>query len=155
MSGGKNGRMEVTQGLTETLEMLQKNLYGAIMGRIRTNITVGNRPCWTLFDNGSRNTYIISKAADSLAVAELTQPIKARLGGKVHKIRKTCVLEAVVEDHWVSTHARVIDEIGKDEEDKEIEVLFGALAMQEWGIRLVPDEERLDMTHYPEEFIEF
>ncbi len=36
-----------------------------------------------------------------------------------------------------------------------IEVLFGALAMQQWGIRPVPDEEKLDFTHYPEEFVEF
>jgi hypothetical protein len=27
--------------------------------------------------------------------------------------------------------------------------------MQRWGIRPVPDEERLDMTHYPEEFVEY
>jgi hypothetical protein len=43
----------------------------------------------------------------------------------------------------------VIDEIGQDEEGKPIEILFGALAMQQWGIRPVPDEERLDLTHYP------
>lgn len=30
-----------------------------------------------------------------------------------------------------------------------------ALGMQQWGIRPVPDEERLDMSHYPEEFVEF
>jgi hypothetical protein len=49
----------------------------------------------------------------------------------------------------------VIDEIGKDGEGKDIEVLLGALAMQQWGIRPVPDEERLDLTHYPKEFVEF
>jgi len=27
--------------------------------------------------------------------------------------------------------------------------------MQQWGIRLIPDEERLDLSHYPEEFVEF
>jgi hypothetical protein len=31
----------------------------------------------------------------------------------------------------------------------------GKLAMQQWGIRPVPDEERLDLTHYPKEFVEF
>ena len=24
-----------------------------------------------------------------------------------------------------------------------------------WGIRPIPDEERLDLSHYPEEFVEF
>jgi len=49
----------------------------------------------------------------------------------------------------------VIDEIGKDENGTPIEILFGALAMQQWGIRLLPDEERLDLSHYPREFVEF
>ena len=52
-------------------------------------------------------------------------------------------------------HALVIDEIGKDENGTPIEILFGALAMQQWGIRPVPDEERLDLSHYPKEFVEF
>ena len=52
-------------------------------------------------------------------------------------------------------HALVVDEIGKDEEGKPIEILFGALAMKQWGIRPVPDEERLDLSHYPDEFVEF
>jgi hypothetical protein len=31
----------------------------------------------------------------------------------------------------------------------------GALAMQQWGIRPVPDLEKLDMSHYSREFLEF
>jgi hypothetical protein len=38
----------------------------------------------------------------------------------------------------------VIEDIGKDEDGKLIEILFGALAMQQWGIRLNPAEEKLD-----------
>jgi hypothetical protein len=34
-------------------------------------------------------------------------------------------------------------------------VLFGSIAMQEWGIRLLIDEERLDLSRYPREFTEF
>jgi hypothetical protein len=33
--------------------------------------------------------------------------------------------------------------------------LFDTGAMQQWGIRPIPDEERLDLSHYPEEFVEF
>ena len=65
------------------------------------------------------------------------------------------VLNADIEGHSISTHALVIPEIGKDEDGKPIEILFGALAMQQWGIRPVPNEERLDLSHYPEEFVEF
>ena len=49
----------------------------------------------------------------------------------------------------------MIEEIGNDEDGKPIEILFGALAMQQWGIRLMPAEEKLDLSHYPEEFVEF
>ena len=45
--------------------------------------------------------------------------------------------------------------IDKDEDGKPLEILFGALAMQQWGIRPIPDEERLDLSHYPDEFVEF
>ena len=65
------------------------------------------------------------------------------------------VLEAEIQGRPISTHALVIDEIGKDEDGAPIEILIGALAMQQWGIRPVPDEERLDLSHYPEEFVEF
>ena len=30
-----------------------------------------------------------------------------------------------------------------------------ALAMKQWGIRLNPAEEKLDLSHYPREFVEF
>jgi hypothetical protein len=31
---------------------------------------------------------------------------------------------------------------------------FGALAMQQWGIRPLPDQEKLDMSHYSSDFLE-
>jgi hypothetical protein len=49
----------------------------------------------------------------------------------------------------------VIDRIGTDGDGRPIEILFGALAMQQWGIRLVPETESLDLSHYPSEFVEF
>lgn len=67
----------------------------------------------------------------------------------------TALLQAEIEGRLISTHAMVVDQIGTDENGKAIEILFGALAMQQWGIRPIPDEEKLDLSHYPEEFIEF
>jgi len=77
------------------------------------------------------------------------------LGGNVKETNETALLEAEVEGRLISTHAMVINEIGRDEDGKDIEILFGALAMQQWGIRLIPDQEKLDLSHYPEEFVEF
>ena len=55
----------------------------------------------------------------------------------------------------ILTQALVVGDIGGDEDGRPIEILFGALAMQEWDIRLIPEEERLDLSHYPEEGVEF
>jgi hypothetical protein len=48
-----------------------------------------------------------------------------------------------------------MDQIRTDEDGKAIEILIGALATQHWGIRPVPEEEKLDLSHYPDEFVEF
>ena len=81
--------------------------------------------------------------------------MRTSLGGEVHETNQLAVLEAEVKGLPISTHAMVIDHIGQDEDGKPIEVLFGALAMQQWGIRLIPEKEELDLSHYPKEFVEF
>ena len=118
-------------------------------------IKVNGRECWTLFDSGARNTYIIPEVASLLTTSKLGKPFRGALGGKAINTNETALLEADVEGRRIFTQAMVIDEIGKDEDGTGIEILFGALAMQLWGIRLIPEQEKLDLTHYPEEFIEF
>lgn len=125
------------------------------MGRIRQMINVRGRESWTLFDSGARNTYIVPSVASVLTTSEISHPIRTALGGAVQETNKTALLEAEVEGRPISTHAMVIDHIGQDDDGKQIEVLFGALAMQQWGIRLIPEHEKLDMSHYPSEFVEF
>lgn len=125
------------------------------MGRVREDIDVKGRKCRTLFDTGARNTYVVPAVAALLPTSELPKPFRSALGGKVREASRAAVLDAEVQGCKISTHAMVIDEIGKDEDGKPIEVLFGALAMQQWGIRPLPDEEKLDMSHYSREFVEF
>jgi hypothetical protein len=118
-------------------------------------IDVDGRKCWTLFDAGARNTYVIASVAQTLTTSATPRTIRTALGGAVKESNTAALLEAKIEGSPISTHALVVDEIGKDEHGIPIEILFGALAMQQWGIRPVPDEERLDLSHYPEEFVEF
>ena len=125
------------------------------MGRVRELIAVDGKQCWTLFDTGARNTYVIPAVAEALITAETPRPIRTALGGSIKEATRTALLQAEIEGRPISTHAMVVNEIGKDEDGRPIEILFGALAMQQWGIRPVPDEERLDLSHYPEEFVEF
>jgi hypothetical protein len=125
------------------------------VGRIREAIQVNGHEYWALFDTGARNTYVVPAVAEALSTSRAARPIRTALGGEVKETSLTAVLEAHVEGRPISTHALVVDRIGQDEEGRPIEVLIGALTMQQWGIRPVPDEERLDLTHYPEEFVEF
>jgi hypothetical protein len=125
------------------------------MGRVRENIDVKGQKFWTLFDTGARNTYVVPRVAALLTTSEMSKPFRSALGGQVHVATQAAVLDAEIDGCKVSTHAMVLDEIGNDEEGKPIEVLFGALAMQQWGIHPVPSEERLDHSHYPKEFLEF
>jgi hypothetical protein len=137
--------------------MNEANILGpeAIMGRVREPIRVNGKKCWTLFDTGARNTYIVPAVAAHLATTKLPRPFRSALGDSIKKTSTAALLVGKVEGRDFATNALVVDEIGNDEEGKPIEVLFGALAMQQWGIRPIPDEERLDLTHYPKEFVEF
>jgi hypothetical protein len=97
----------------------------------------------------------VPAVASLLTTTKLPKTFRSALGGTVKKATKAAVLNAEIEGHRISTHALVVNEIGKDEDGKPIEILFGALAMQQWGIRPLPDEERLDLSRYPKEFVEF
>ena len=125
------------------------------MGRICQMINVGGRDRWTLFDTGARNTYVVPEVASELTTSRIEHPFRSALGGEVKQTSETALLEGEVEGKRISTHAMVIDEIGNDESGTRIEILFGALAIQQWGIRPVPDEDRLDLSNYPDEFVEF
>lgn len=124
-------------------------------GHVREEIDVGGRRCWTMFDTGARNTYVDRTVAALLTTSPADAPVRTGLGGHIREAKEVAVLQAKIEGRPISTHAFVLDEIGKDEDGKAIEVLFGALAMQQWGIRPITDEERLDLSHFPTEFIEF
>jgi hypothetical protein len=125
------------------------------MGRVREHIEVKGHKFWTLFDTGARNTYVVPRVSAHLATSQLPNTFRTALGGKVREATQAAVLDADVQGCKISTHAMVLDEIGKDEDGNPIDILFGALAMQQWGIRPIPDQEKLDMSHYSKEFLEF
>jgi hypothetical protein len=125
------------------------------VGRIRQMIRVDSRNAWTLFDSGARNTYVVPEIAMLLSTSKLPHPTYTRLGGETKTSTVAAVLIGEIEGKPIHTEAMVIDNIGADEEGKPIDILFGALAMQQWGIKLIPETESLDLSHYPSEFVEF
>ena len=125
------------------------------MGRIFGTIQVNGKRCRTLFDSGARNTYVSPEVAEGLPRSHLAVPRHTGLGGRVRIAAEICVLAGALEGKQIEMDAYVLDEIGSDDDGRAIDILLGALAMQKWGIRLIPEEERLDLSHYPEEFTEF
>ena len=101
------------------------------------------------FCSGARNTYIIPEIARKLTTTKLY------LSGETKSSTQAALLVGEIEGRTFHTEAMVIDHIGEDEEGNAIEILFGALAMQQWGIQLVLEQEKLDLTHYPTEFVEY
>ena len=125
------------------------------MGRIRQEIAVDGRKCWTLFASGARNTYVTAEVAELLQTSSTPRMLRTALGGSIRETSTEALLHAYIEGRFISALALVLPSIGDDEDGKPIEILFGALAMQNWGIRLNLAEEQLDLSHYPDEFVEF
>jgi hypothetical protein len=125
------------------------------MGRIRQMIRVDGKETWALFDSGARNTYVVPDVAALLTTTSLPVPTHTKLGGETKTSTAAALWVGEVEGKAFHTEAMVIDRIGADEDGNAIEILFGALAMQQWGIRLIPETESLDLSHYPSEFLEF
>lgn len=53
------------------------------MGRVREMIKVDGRECWTLFDTGARNTYVVPEVASALTTSQTARPIRSALGGSL------------------------------------------------------------------------
>lgn len=128
---------------------------GCVMGRIRSEMEVYGRKCWTLFDSGARNSYIVRRAARALDLTKLPTPRETAFGGRTHQIKQVCVVPANVEGHPLEFQANVVDEIGVDEDGRPIDVLFGALAMQLWNIKLDLKNAALDFSHFTPDFVEY
>jgi hypothetical protein len=125
------------------------------MGGVFGTIQVDGKRFRTLFDSGATNTYVAAGAAKGLSKTRLPVSLPTGIGGKARQVTEFCVLMGKLEGKPINVKAYVLDEIGRDNRGRRIDILFGALAMQEWNIVLVPKEERLDLSHYPAELIEF
>ena len=125
------------------------------MGRITRQVEVGGQTFHAMFDTGSKNTYVLAAVADA-AHSRVPMPTRGvAIGGRPHTLRELCLLRATIDGYAVDGDAYVIDALGHDDAGRPIDILVGALLMQKWCIRPVPDEERLDWTYYPFAFHEF
>ena len=125
------------------------------MGRVCDTITTTNKPLHALFDTGAVHNYIAGKAAQELAPRSLSKPFDVGLGGSTRKIAQCRGKKAHIQGNHLNFWTYVIEEIGSDESGKEINLILGAREMQVWNIRIDPKEEKLDLTRFRKEFIEY
>ncbi|MDH7486443.1 MAG: hypothetical protein QHJ81_09245 [Anaerolineae bacterium] len=125
------------------------------MGRVYGTIICNNTSLHTLFDTGAVHNYITRGRAKGLSINRLPKPFTVGIGGERREIQEACFIYGELQGKRLFCWALVIEELGLDEQDKEIDMLFGAIEMQRWNIRIDPLEERLDLSGFREEFIEY
>ncbi|MBI3272202.1 MAG: hypothetical protein HYZ53_24630 [Planctomycetes bacterium] len=125
------------------------------MGRVFDTLHVGKERLYTLFDSGAKHCFISEAAAGCGSVTKLKGPLPVEIGGRRHRLGKLCSLEGTLRRKMVVITALVLPEIGSDAEGRPIDVIFGADAMQDFRIRLIPEEERVDLSHFSRTFVEF
>ena len=130
------------------------------MGRIIQEVEVKQKKLLTLFDTGSDITYITKNALPKDVHCVKIPERRAHLALQTHKITKSCILPIKMNGQAFAIQAFVIDSIGGGrkipEVNRKIDILFGAVMMEEWDIKLDPKSKKLDMSGLEKrEFISF
>lgn len=125
------------------------------MGRVYDYLRIGRRRCLALFDSGARNSFAVPSVVALGRRMRLKAPLPVAIGGRRTGVREQCTLEGTLRGRRLVLNALVLPGIGHGEKGPPIEVLVGALAMRMGGIELDLKRERLDLTHYTREFVEF
>ncbi len=133
--------------------MRKKGLARRIYDEIRTN----GKALYSLFDSGARNTYITREAALKLGAnsQKLRHVFKTGLGGKKRLVREYVGVEGTLHGLPLHVQAYIVDKLGADEAGRPLELLFGILAMEQWGVELDLQNKRLDLRYFTKEFAEF
>jgi hypothetical protein len=125
------------------------------MGRIYDTISSNSKSLHALFDTGAVHNYVTRKAARGLSINRLPEPFTVGIGGETRSIHEACFIYGELQGKRLFCWGLVVEELGLDEQDEEIDMLFGAVEMQRWNIRIDPRGERLDLSGFREEFIEY
>ena len=123
--------------------------------RIVKEIEIEGRTAVALFDTGAQHTYVATRLLEGAASGPLRHPYKVALGGKTFEVKIHCSIQGAIEGLEFHTEAVPIDEIGKVD-GKELDIIIGALTMEEWEIIPNPKEGTLDLSGLKRrEFTEF
>jgi hypothetical protein len=125
------------------------------MAKVFGTIQVGRKRLRTLFDSEVTSCLISAQSAKGLPRRTLKFPRPGTFRGKPRLATEICLLAGKLDGNDLDLMAYVLDEVGVDDHGRPLDLLVGVLGMREWNIVLVPDEGRLDLSHFTKEFIEF
>jgi len=108
-----------------------------------------------LFDAGAVHTYVREDFVERALRRTVAEPFRVALGGDRFEVREFCLMQGRVEGLSFDTKAIPLSSMGKAN-GKELDVIIGALTMEEWEIGLDPKTGALDLESLRRrEFTEF
>jgi len=123
--------------------------------RIVKRIEIEGKPATALFDTGSMHTYVARWLLEGVSVRTLSRPYTVALGGRTIEVTEHVSAQGKIEGLEFHTEVIPIDTLGRID-GKEIDVLIGALTMEEWEIIPNPKQGTLDLSGLKRrEFTEF
>lgn len=123
--------------------------------RIIKKIEIEKQEVTALFDTGALHTYIVKNFLKDVPIQKILEPYKVALGGRRIEVNEHCLVNGKIEGLGFSTYAIPIDELGKVN-GNTINVIIGALTMEEWEIIPNPKDGTLNLEGLKRrEFTEF
>jgi hypothetical protein len=123
------------------------------MARIIQKIQIYGRELKALFDTGSLRSYICQEFEPPNT--RKVPPIHVSIGGRTLHLDKRCDVTALINGLEFDFSAYIVDELGETEEGR-IDVLIGALCMEEWWIKIDPKSKTLNLSYLKRrEFTEY
>jgi len=107
------------------------------VARIIKNIEIEDQPAVALFDTDAVYAYVRSSLVCDVPRRVVTRPARVALGGKDIEIRELCLIEDKIEGLDFFGNAVPVDDIGRAD-GHELDVLIGALVMQQWRSGWIP-----------------
>jgi predicted aspartyl protease len=124
------------------------------MGRIVKEIEIEGKRAIALFDTGAYHSYVCKKFVSKIPKLSV-RPYTIGLGGRSIIVDQICVVRGKIDGFDFDTKAVPVDEIGKSD-GYTLDVIIGALMMEEWEIKLDPKTGTLDLEGLRRrEFTEF
>jgi hypothetical protein len=123
--------------------------------RIVKDIEIEGKRARALFDTGSLHTYVSRWLLEGVPIRTLSQPYRVALDGRTIEVKEHCSVEGKIEGLGFHTEVIPINEVGKVD-GSAVDVLIGALTMEEWEIIPNPRDATLDLSGLKRrEFTEF